>query len=404
MLNIERFILKGFIVLFLSAANIVLALSPEETATKNLLAAGYDGVNIKVLNNEVLCSFEQGNFRRKSDDLKNVYTILKSIYTDTLTYKIFLKENGQATYQYTSLKNVETSEKTLKTIDTVCSENIDYYTYSDYMNLKDSKVNRPNSKVIWLVLYPQITFRNNIIDPIYEKQINIAPAIKYSAWKGMLLTGQIIFPVINELEYHDNFIRPGFVTFSQTIQFKNNYNLQFTLGNFNKNRYGVDIVFKKNFRDSRINFTANMGYTGQIYIYDRYLNIKPINTLSYNIKAYYYYPKLQVQTSIQLGQFIYNDKGIRVEIYRNFGETAIGFYAYYSENNWNGGFNYSIPIGAKKRKKSGAFRVVLPSHFDTEYNYKSDLTYGRYYETNPDENRSTQNLHSKLIQNLFINP
>lgn len=403
--NIKSITLIILIVLFSFTSNQVQALNPEETAIKKLFAAGYDAISIKILNNELLCVVESGNYRSKSEDIKQVYIILQSIYNNTINYKIILTELGQPIYQFTSNSTIDTliTDKNINLKSNINS-NIDYYNYADYKIIRDESITRNNNKIIWLFMYPQIEYRNNTIDPIYEKQINFAPTIKYNAWKGMLFTGQIIFPIINDLEYHNDFIRPGFVTFSQKILFKHNIDIEITAGNFNKNRYGFDLKLNKNIRNSMFNFTANMGYTGQIFIYDRYINRKPLNTLSYNIKVSYYYPKLQIQTVLQAGQFLYNDKGFRADVYRHFGETTIGLYAYYSGNNWNGGFNYAIPIGPKKRKNSGNLRVVLPSHFDSEYNYKSDATYGRFYETKPDDNRSTQNLHSKYIQNLFINP
>ena len=67
-------------------------------------------------------------------------------------------------------------------------------------------------------MYPELLFRNYILSKVYEIVVNVSPAIEVSLWKGMKLTGQVIFPIYNDYGQRYKQIRPGFVTLSQTVR------------------------------------------------------------------------------------------------------------------------------------------------------------------------------------------
>ena len=384
----------------------VQAQSLENNAAELLKSEGFEEIRVLQEGNTVICTIERGLYRTPAEDFRHALLQLNSRYPDSCQFRIILLEQGQPLYQITAEK---TGRKNKQPGETNLDEHqfegeISYYDEKTYQKVKKEPVHRPVHTGLTLTIYPQITIRNIHNDRLYEKQFNLAPVLQYSGWKGMLLTGQLIFPLFNELGYVDNFIRPGFMTFSQNFSLPGWNSLRFTVGNFNKNSYGLDLRWKKRFQHSRWNLGANIGLTGSSYIYDRYWLHSPMNRFSWNVKAGYYLPSVQIQADIQAGQFLANDEGVRADLYRHFGEVTIGFYAGYAGDRLNGGFHFAFPLDPFKRKHNSRFRMLLPASFDNEYNASDEFVYGRYYETRPDENRSVQDLPPQFINNIFFNP
>ncbi len=95
----------------------------------------------------------------------------------------------------------------------------------------------PSVNKIDLIGYPQFALQNTLTSRIYEIQLNLAPAIEVSLWKGMQFTGQVIFPIKNDLGYEGDFIRPGFVTLAQEFRVRRRLIGRLYIA-FQANRYG----------------------------------------------------------------------------------------------------------------------------------------------------------------------
>lgn len=390
-------------ILFVLPYQKLYAQSGEETAIERLKAEGFEEIRIRKEGTQIICTVERGLARTPSEDFRRAFYRLKEIYPDSCKFQIILLEQGQPVYQLSADAVKENAQDSASVNHPFSNGKITWYDRDTYKQIKKEAVTRPLRQGVTMVLYPQFTLRNMLLSQIYEVQLNVAPTLHYSAWKGMLLTGQVILPLVNELSYTDNFIRPGFVTFSQSLRLPSLNSLKFTAGNFNANRYGFDLRWKKRFQNSRWNLGAIVGMTGRSYFYKNYWNHDSPDYLSWSIKAGYYLPSYQLRADVQVGRFLAYDKGARVDIYRHFGETTIGAYVVHAGETTNGGFHFAFPLDPFKRKHRHRLRVMLPSTFDMEYNAANDFVYGRYYETSPDENRSVQDLYPQHINELFIN-
>jgi hypothetical protein len=257
-----------------------------------------------------------------------------------------------------------------------------------------------------LVFYPQVALKNVLFSPIYELQFNVAPALEVSLWQGMKFTGQVIFPVYNHWLYGEtgDKIRAGFVSVVQEFHISGTILGRAALGKFNNERYGADLSLTHYLLAGRSYLKMNAGYTG-VYQYQRnqgwYRN--NLNTLTYIIKAGYYEPKLDVQLDGSVGKYLNGDYGVRGDCTRYWGETAIGFFASISDDRkFNGGFHFTVPIGARHLKKNRSFQMRLPSYFAWEYNAGTNSHDGQIYKTQPNENRVEQFYNpNSIIKNLL---
>ncbi len=395
-----------FIVLsFLSALGLS-AQSLSEKAISTLSNRGFENIRVLQQGNQVICTIERGLDRSPASDLQQALTLLQQIYSDQVSFRIILLEQGQPVYElkegseWSGLSNREKAD----TCKQLVNLSVSYADQGFFKSIKETPVARKLQSGISLTLYPQLSLRNMKLDHVYDVQFNVAPAVSYSAWRGMLLTAQLILPIYNNLNFEGDYIRFGFLTFTQGFRFPHLNHLRFTVGNFNNHRYGIDMIWKKQFENSRWSLAANIGYTGYSNNYDMYWNHSSLNQLSWKAKGSYYLPRYQLRTDLSLGRFIAGDDGFRLDIYRHFGETTIGVYATYTGHDPNGGFHFSIPISPQKRKHSYRVRAMLAPYFDMEYNARNEFVYNRYYKTSPDENRSYQDLYPQYIRNQIINP
>ena len=165
-----------------------------------------------------------------------------------------------------------------------------------------------------VVVYPDFSFQNLIITQIYQVLFNISPAIEVSFWKGMKLTGQVIFPVYNEYGKRYSQIREGYITLSQTFRLPYNIFLKGIIGTFNNRRWGVDLSAKHYLlADNRFSIEAETGYTGASRFENFAWHVSPLKRWTWTLGGNFYWPKYNTSFSLKMEQYLLGEKGVRVD-------------------------------------------------------------------------------------------
>lgn len=266
--------------------------------------------------------------------------------------------------------------------------------------------NRSTGKVDF-VLYPQISLTNAWFDKLYGTIINIAPAVEIGLWKGASFTGQVIFPIWNNMEGQMDYIRAGMLVLRQEVRFPHNVFATLSVGNFNSDRMGADLSLLYRLDNDRWAFGLNGGLTGSSTFYGGKWELSKWKRASGSVWIRYTEPSCQLDFEMRGVRCVYGDYGVRADCTRHFGEVSVGLYAMYTGGEVNGGFHFAIPLPRKKRAKRSAFRVRLPEYFDLEYEAQSGNEYaekrlGRFYETRPDENHSRGYYNPDYIRKQLI--
>lgn len=269
--------------------------------------------------------------------------------------------------------------------------------------LKNEIPINPNSGKTDIVVYPQFAFENTRLAKNYETRINIAPAIEFSGWKGNKFTGQVIFPVHNELGYEGNFIRPGFVTISQNFRLPKQWFSRFTAGNFSQNRYGFEMYFQHPFKNKNWNLELQTGLTGYSHFLNNQWKHGKLNTITWSSSLSWYFSRFNMVLRGGAEQYIYNDVGLFASCTRYFGETLVGFYAMAGESNLNGGFTVTIPLPFKKRAQRKLVRLTIPTQYSMIYNAGTELYYGQTFYSNSDGNQIKSYIFIQLFKNEILN-
>ena len=273
--------------------------------------------------------------------------------------------------------------------------------------LRGSRRENRSAGKVDVVLYPQIMLRNAWMDKLYGTIINIAPALEVDLWKGASFTGQVIFPIWNNMKGQMDYIRAGMLLLRQEVRLPHNLFATLSAGNFNNNRMGVDLSVMYRTNEDRWAVGVDGGLTGSSTFYEGKWELSKWKRVSGSAWVRYTEPHYQVDFCLRGLRCVYGDYGFRADCTRHFGEVAVGVYAMYTGGEANGGFHLAVPIPGKRRAKQRAVRVRLPEYFDWEFEAQTGNEYaekrlGRIYETRPDENRTQRYYHPQFIRNGLV--
>jgi len=177
-------------------------------------------------------------------------------------------------------------------------------------------------------------------------------------------------------------VRPGNITLNQFVSLSDNFYLNVTGGFFDKNRAGLNFDVKKAFIEGRVEVGANIGFTG-------YYSYTGIQTEFYDKQKYltvllntqYRYNPYDLLIRLEIGNYLYNVPAVQFEVLRQFGEVEIGFFAFATKDDYDGGFRFSIPIPPGKYTKLNWFRVRPSKAFSWRYRAKGFPQNGVTYNT-----------------------
>ena len=267
--------------------------------------------------------------------------------------------------------------------------------------LKLTEASHPSTGKLDVTFYPLINLTNNKLDHLFDFSIRIAPAFAVSLWPGARFTVQPIIPIVNNLGYRDTkrYVQLGCTNLSQQRVASKRWDVSAAVGFFHPERYGLQA--KATFHVLRdLDFFVDAGVTGRASYQSSeitgdgfsFSTPKRINAMA---GVSYYEPHTRLQFEARAGQFLFGDRGGRIDITSHFGEYAIGIYGIYTSGETNAGFHFAIPFGGRRQKRNGIIRLRIPEYYAMEYSMQSYFRYyhqnmGEYYITQPDENHAAR--------------
>ncbi|NDV57796.1 YjbH domain-containing protein [Bacteroides sp. 519] len=259
-----------------------------------------------------------------------------------------------------------------------------------------------------IVFYPDVTLENFTFDKLYHYAVDLSPALQTSPWKGAMITAQVVFPILTNMNGEHTRIRPGVIALSQEVRFKKNWLGRVVAGNFTNNRIGVQAELTYRTPNGRFEIGGVIGSTGYSEVNSEdgwYIGTSQrINAM---LKGMLYIPQFNLEMTGEAGRYLYGDYGLRGDITRHFGEYAVGLFGMFVEGEINGGFHFSIPLAGKSWKRNRMIRIKPADYFAAEYSVEAygkymDEKMGRKYATRADENRSQRFYQPDYIRYFLI--
>ena len=269
------------------------------------------------------------------------------------------------------------------------------YDVDGWKEVRKEKAKNSSRYKVDILVYPQLSYKNLIITQIYQALFTLNPAVEVSFWPGMKLTGQLIVPIYNDgYSIYQDKVHPGFITLSQRFRLPCNIKGKATVGYFNADRYGADLMFFRPFKsDERFSLEGRLGYVGIGYWDGFKLHYDTDMSLTWTIGANFYWPRYNTQFSLKGEQYLMKDRGVKFEMIRHFRYASIGFYAMKGkEANSNGGFRFQVLLPPYKQKRHKLLpRISTSYNMGIAYNAGNEQYYYRQYRSEANENIMNNN-------------
>ncbi len=281
------------------------------------------------------------------------------------------------------------------------------YEVDGWEEVKREKAKNSSRYKVDILVYPQLSYKNLIITQIYQALFTLNPAIEVSFWPGMKFTGQLIVPIYNDgYSIYQDKVHPGFITLSQRFRLPCNIKGKATVGYFNADRYGADLMFFRPFKsDERFSLEGRLGCVGIGYWDGFKLHYDTDMSLTWTIGANFYWPRYNTLFCLKGEQYLMKDRGVKFEMIRHFRYASIGFYAMKGkEANSNGGFRFQVLLPPYKQKRQKLIpRVSTSYNMGIAYNAGNEQYYYKQYRSEANENIMNNNSFNPYFIKTEIN-
>lgn len=246
-----------------------------------------------------------------------------------------------------------------------------------------------------ILVYPQVAFRNLVLNKIYDVLVDLNPTVEVSFWKGMKLAAQVKVPVYND--YYgllEDKVHPGHLTLSQRLRLPSNIFAKVTAGYFNADQYGVDVQLWRPFKDERFAALARVGYTGLGYWNGFRLHYDTSMTLTWTVGGSFYWTPYNTQLTVKCERYLLKEVGVKAELIRHFRYCSIGFYAMKAQHaRANGGFRFQVLLPPYGRYKRHGYlpRINTSPNMGIVYNAGNEQLYYRQYKAEASDNIMEEN-------------
>ena len=225
-----------------------------------------------------------------------------------------------------------------------------------------------------LVVYPSVMLVNNVTYKLYKAALELQPALEMQLWKGASLRMQVSLPIVSNEDGKWDCVRFGFVTLRQDFRLANHWKGYLAGGSFSNDRQGLAAGIGYFSANGRWTVEGGGGITGSSHFYGSEWKMSKWGRVNGQLSVGYYVPEVNTLVKVEGARFIYGDYGVRGTLSRYFGEYIVGIYGMYTDGATNAGFNFSIPLPGKKRRRH-LLQVMLPEYFAFQYDMRSGNEY-----------------------------
>jgi len=244
---------------------------------------------------------------------------------------------------------------------------------------------------------PEIQIRfGNFINPIQSKTSLFIGSDIVLARGFSLFTG-IAIPIQNDLDSESNNVKLGSSYFDYFTQFLTNHYAQLSAGMFYDDRYGVDLEYR--YFPNHANLSVGLRYakTGFYYFPENAVFFESKFENLYLINFEYLFPKDRINVSLEFGQFLNKDTGLKLLFIKQYKNIEVGFFSTVTQTGRTAGFNFMVPLIPGKIIRTRNFEFRTNDSFRWEYSYSNEGEIGRDFNAK----KSLRNTLRRFNSNLY---
>lgn len=232
-----------------------------------------------------------------------------------------------------------------------------------------------------VVVHPWFEARFGDLEDAVESRTGVAPELRVALRPGLAFSAQALVTLEDELSTGESRVRPALVTLNQTARLPRNVFVSATAGTFTPDRYGVDLEGRAYFRNGRWSAGAELGLTGETSFAREGWSFSPVDEPTALVELAWRSARYDVTVRATAGAFLGDQRGARLDLFRQFGELEIGGFGFTSAEGSNGGVTLRVPLPFPRHARPAPLRLRAADAFPWQYRYVGLETSGRRYRT-----------------------
>lgn len=392
--------------IFLFTSNVLSQIDSELRITNVLTEAGFENVSVKSDNQTLFIEYENRLYRFEVTALHEIFILIKNEVSNFNSITLLIKNKNVPIVEVKVGKSdlVDWLNKIISNVEFTELISIRMLEFETPEKIFDSsEVSNSSNFKFDIVLKPTYRFQFGIFSQPVLYQLNFTPHIVFGLWKGMSGLYEITIPIHNDFGSREDSVRTSMIVVNQTLRLSQSSFLSASLGYFTLERYGFDLEARNYFMNGDMSIGLNLGYTGYASFTMKKMYYSDLYQWTGSVDITYRIPEYDLTLGLMAGKFLSNDNTIRFDIYREFGEIQVGFFAMRSTKGIsNGGFGFSIPLFPSKYWKPGLVRIRTTENLGYTYKVKIADMIGLKYDTGFGINNFLERMSPGFIKN-FIN-
>lgn len=349
---------KAWISLLISLLALTIqAQSIEET----LFQAGFENVQVKKEKDTIKIFFEHREFRNPFHSMQYANLLLPQVDSvgKTLIYIPLYHNNpiGSYTPREFNFKALDVEDRAF-----FRAKNKPFKNYRFHLRVK-----------------PDIAARFGYYDHPFETKINLVIDSRIYLAPGLSLQTGILIPIENSLDNQDKSLRlaPSMIHYF-TQPFPGHF-LGVSAGSFYSDRYGLDFQYRYAPLASPWSFGLESGLTGYHWQNGGIFYTRELKDIYAVADVEYRLPFENLSIKLSGGQFLFEDKGIRTDLIKQYGAVDFGLFVSASEIGSTVGFQFAFSLFPGKIYRGKNLELRTTEEFRWEYSYNNEDPVARKY-------------------------
>ena len=206
------------------------------------------------------------------------------------------------------------------------------------------------------------------LDPFQTKTSLLLQTQLYLT-RGLVLNVGLVFPLGNNYDNQALNVRPAPIFLHQFLALGEQDFLSGSAGLFYNNQYGVHLQYRRANLTRPWSVGVESSLTGYYYFPTTGIYYEGLKNMMLLADVAYRMNRRDITLKVSGGQFLYSDRGARLDFIRQFGSVDVGLYATKTTKGSTAGFNFAIPIPPGKLAQGKRVRLRSSEEFRWEYTY-----------------------------------
>ncbi len=248
-------------------------------------------------------------------------------------------------------------------------------------------------------LQPEFIAQFGFREQTVESKTNLLLQSQLYLSRGLVLNWGVLVPIVNKLDNQSLNVRPAPTFLNQFLALDGTNFMSLSAGLFYNDQYGANVQYRHADPTKNWSFGGEASYTGFYYFPQNGFYYGSPEHLMLLADVAYRFPAYDVTVKLSGGQYMYQDRGARLDVIRQMGSVEVGFYAQKTVNGGTGGFNFAIPIPPGRIVQTQRLRLRTTEEFRWEYAYSRGYNIGTRYRLGYQLDALLRQYHQRYLQN-----